>query len=141
MTNVFETIRWDMENVGRDLPAYKRPTGLRIVKEGFPRTRLGKIQRHLVLQRLQRSAAEAERPRRRSPADAELAAPEDEVGRRSWRTCGRRRRSRPSDWTTTWSWTSDWTPWRAWRCWSPWRALLDVKIPDEPPPSSSPCAR
>jgi long-chain acyl-CoA synthetase len=52
LTNIFQTIRWDMENVGRDLPAYKRPTGLRIVKEGFPRTRLGKIQRHLVQERL-----------------------------------------------------------------------------------------
>jgi len=41
-------IRWDMENYARLLPPHKRPTALRIVKEPFPRTRLGKIQRHLV---------------------------------------------------------------------------------------------
>jgi long-chain acyl-CoA synthetase len=82
MTNVFETVRWDMENVGRDLPPYKRPTGLVIVREGFPRTRLGKIQRHLVQQRFHaervRKAEVAEVP----PAEADLALLEDEMGRR-----------------------------------------------------------
>ncbi len=43
-----EMIRWEAENLSRALPAYKRPTQLRVVKEPFPRTRLGKIQRHLV---------------------------------------------------------------------------------------------
>ena len=82
MTNVFETIRWDMENVGRDLPASKRPTGLRIVKEGFPRTRLGKIQRHLVQQRLREEVASEEQPTGTGePSDADLAAADDEVSR------------------------------------------------------------
>lgn len=82
LTNIAETIRWDMENVGRDLPAYKRPTGLRIVKEGFPRTRLGKIQRHLVLQRLRGELPEAERPAQAGmAAEMDRAAQEDEVGR------------------------------------------------------------
>jgi len=81
-TNIAETIRWDMENVGRDLPAYKRPTGLRLVKEGFPRTRLGKIQRHLVLQQLRGALFETERPAHaESSAEAEAAAQADEVGR------------------------------------------------------------
>ncbi len=82
LTNIAETIRWDMENVGRDLPAYKRPTGLRIVKEGFPRTRLGKIQRHLVQQQLRGERAAEERPAEADiQAEAEAAAQEDEVGR------------------------------------------------------------
>jgi long-chain acyl-CoA synthetase len=81
-TNIAETIRWDMENVGRDLPAYKRPTGLRLVKEGFPRTRLGKIQRHLVLQELRGALSEAEGPAHAaSSAETEAVAPADEVGR------------------------------------------------------------
>jgi long-chain acyl-CoA synthetase len=80
LTNIAETIRWDMENVGRDLPAYKRPTGLRIVKEGFPRTRLGKIQRHLVQQRFGAERAAEER-RVEADSDAERAAQQDEVGR------------------------------------------------------------
>jgi long-chain acyl-CoA synthetase len=83
LTNIAETIRWDMENVGRDLPAYKRPTGLRIVKEGFPRTRLGKIQRHLALQRLRGELSEEERlARTEIPAEAALAAQDDDVGRK-----------------------------------------------------------
>jgi len=48
ITNSEEAIRWEMENVSRNLPAFKRPTQLRIVKDPLPRTRLGKIQRHLV---------------------------------------------------------------------------------------------
>ncbi len=80
MTNVFETIRWDMENVGKSLPAYKRPTGLRIVKEGFPRTRLGKIQRHLVLQQLREEQRSQRMPvATRCETDADLAAADDEV--------------------------------------------------------------
>jgi long-chain acyl-CoA synthetase len=79
LTNIAETIRWDMENVGKDLPAYKRPTGLRIVKEGFPRTRLGKIQRHLVQQQL---GAERATEERRTESDAERVAQQDEVGRK-----------------------------------------------------------
>lgn len=82
MTNIFETIRWDMENVGRELPAFKRPTGLVIVKEGFPRTRLGKIQRHLVRQRFQAVRAEEAGAAEAPPSDADAALLEDEVGRR-----------------------------------------------------------
>ncbi|MEK7205212.1 MAG: AMP-binding protein, partial [candidate division NC10 bacterium] len=82
MTNVFETIRWDMENIGRNLPAYKRPTGLVIVKEGFPRTRLGKIQRHLVAQRFRDERAQAAGVPEAPPSDADVALLEDEAGRR-----------------------------------------------------------
>jgi long-chain acyl-CoA synthetase len=80
LTNIFETIRWDMENVGRDLPAYKRPTGLRIVKEGFPRTRLGKIQRHLMQERLQTEQAQRQAPA--EPSEADRAVGENPVAQR-----------------------------------------------------------
>jgi long-chain acyl-CoA synthetase len=82
MTNIFETIRWDMENVGRGLPAFKRPTGLRIVKEGFPRTRLGKIQRHLVAQRYRAELAQAATTELAQPSEADLALLQDEAARR-----------------------------------------------------------
>ncbi len=82
MTNIFETIRWDMENVGRELPPFKRPTGLVIVKEGFPRTPLGKIQRHLVHQRFQAARAQEAAAVEAPPSDADQALLEDEVGRR-----------------------------------------------------------
>lgn len=48
IANSEDAIRWEMENLSRELPAFKRPTQLRIVKHSLPRTRLGKIQRHLV---------------------------------------------------------------------------------------------
>ena len=80
MTNVFETIRWDMENVGRDLPAYKRPTSLLIVKEGFPRTRLGKIQRHLVQQPYLAERQAETGGVDATPASADAALFEDELG-------------------------------------------------------------
>jgi long-chain acyl-CoA synthetase len=81
MTNIAETIRWDMENVGKDLPAYKRPTDLRIVKEGFPRTRLGKIQRHLVQERYQAETPEATAADAAALPDADLALLDDPAGR------------------------------------------------------------
>ncbi|MEA3509365.1 MAG: AMP-binding protein, partial [candidate division NC10 bacterium] len=46
--NSEDVIRWEMDSLSRELPASKRPTQLRIVKDPFPRTRLGKIQRHLI---------------------------------------------------------------------------------------------
>ncbi len=75
-------IGWDMENYARTLPPYKRPTALRIVKEPFPRTRLGKIQRHLV--RAQYAAVLGAAPSSAGPAAAGVAAegalpPEDEA--------------------------------------------------------------
>ncbi|MFB3818647.1 MAG: AMP-binding protein [Candidatus Methylomirabilales bacterium] len=81
MTNIAETIRWDMENVGKDLPAYKRPTDLRIVKEGFPRTRLGKIQRHLVQERHRAETPEAAAADAAALPDADLALLDDPAGR------------------------------------------------------------
>ncbi len=50
MANFEEMIRWDMENLAKELPTYKRVTGIKIVKDPLPRTRLGKIQRYLVQQ-------------------------------------------------------------------------------------------
>jgi long-chain acyl-CoA synthetase len=78
MTSIAETIRWDMENVAKDLPAYKRPTSLRIVKDPFPRTRLGKIQRHLVQERYRGQAA-PEPPRAEAAPEADGMAPRDPV--------------------------------------------------------------
>lgn len=41
-------IRWDLEVLSRDLPAYKRVSNLVIVPGELPKTRLGKTKRHLV---------------------------------------------------------------------------------------------
>jgi long-chain acyl-CoA synthetase len=67
MGNFREVIRWDLENLSRELPPYRRITGFQLTKDPLPRTRLGKIQRHLV----QALYAEARRA-----AGAGEAAPE-----------------------------------------------------------------
>jgi len=48
ISNAEDMIRWELENLSRELPPYKRPTRLEILKDPLPRTRIGKIQRHLV---------------------------------------------------------------------------------------------
>ncbi len=71
-------IRWDMENYARLLPPHKRPTALQIVKEAFPRTRLGKIQRHLVQAQYGAAAGAEAVPPAAAAAEAARSA-EDEA--------------------------------------------------------------
>ncbi|MFQ5658331.1 MAG: AMP-binding protein, partial [Candidatus Methylomirabilales bacterium] len=74
VANSEEMIRWEMENLSRELPAYKRPTRLHIVREAFPRTRLGKIQRHLVRQtHLEREIFRPKVAERSPPTEADQA--------------------------------------------------------------------
>ncbi|MFQ5846122.1 MAG: AMP-binding protein [Candidatus Methylomirabilales bacterium] len=82
IANVEDTIRWDVENVSRNLPAYKRPTRLHIVKDAFPRTRLGKIQRHLVRQMyLQEEVVRADVDEGVAPSETDQALWESPVTR------------------------------------------------------------
>ena len=74
IANAEDMIRWEMENLTRELPAYKRPTRLRVVKEPFPRTRLGKIQRHLV-----RAWVLAETPAQAVAAEGPPPSPADQA--------------------------------------------------------------
>ncbi len=57
VANSEDMIRWEMENLARELPAYKRPTRMEILKDPLPRTRIGKIQRHLVREMFLQEAA------------------------------------------------------------------------------------
>jgi long-chain acyl-CoA synthetase len=45
MSNSRETIAFEIEDLAKDLPPFKRITGLKIFKEPFPVTRLGKLRR------------------------------------------------------------------------------------------------
>jgi len=45
MLNVYERIKWDVENISKELPSYKRIMGFVLTKEELPKTRLGKIKR------------------------------------------------------------------------------------------------
>lgn len=48
IANARETIAFEIEDLARDLPAYKRIMGLRIFKDALPATRLGKLKRSKV---------------------------------------------------------------------------------------------
>jgi long-chain acyl-CoA synthetase len=48
LSNSRETIAFAIEDLAKDLPPYKRITGLRIFKESLPATRLGKLKRSKV---------------------------------------------------------------------------------------------
>lgn len=48
ITNVRETIAFEIEDLSKDLAAYKRISGLKIFKDSLPVTRLGKLKRALV---------------------------------------------------------------------------------------------
>jgi long-chain acyl-CoA synthetase len=51
-----------LNRVAITLPTYKRISGVTLVKEPLPRTRLGKIQRHLVMARAQSEKTSVEKP-------------------------------------------------------------------------------
>ena len=48
LSNSRETIAFAIEDLAKDLPPYKRITGLRIFKESLPATRLGKLKRSKI---------------------------------------------------------------------------------------------
>ena len=62
LSNSRETIAFELEDLARDLPPYKRITGLKIFKESLPATRLGKLKRSLVRDLYLKSGERAEKP-------------------------------------------------------------------------------
>jgi long-chain acyl-CoA synthetase len=48
LSNSRETIAFEIEDLAKDLPPYKRITGLKIFKDSLPVTRLGKLRRSMV---------------------------------------------------------------------------------------------
>ena len=48
IVNISEQIRWQIEKHSAALPAYKRVSGVSVLKEPLPRTHLGKIRRFMV---------------------------------------------------------------------------------------------
>ena len=49
LLDVPQHLKYELTRIGMTLPPYKRITGISLVKEPLPRTRLGKIKRHKVL--------------------------------------------------------------------------------------------
>lgn len=61
MSNSRETIAFEIEDLSKDLPPYKRITGLKIFKDPFPVTRLGKLRRIKIKELYDRGGERAEK--------------------------------------------------------------------------------
>jgi long-chain acyl-CoA synthetase len=61
LSNSRETIAFEIEDLAKDLPPYKRISGLKIFKESFPVTRLGKLRRSLVKDLYEKGGERAEK--------------------------------------------------------------------------------
>jgi len=61
LSNSRETIAFEIENLARNLPPYKRIAGLKIFKEPLPVTRLGKIRRTKVKELYNQSGEQTEK--------------------------------------------------------------------------------
>jgi long-chain acyl-CoA synthetase len=75
LSNSRATIAFEIEDLAKDLPPYKRITGLKIFKDPFPVTRLGKLRRTKVRELYDRSGESAEKP----VQEADAGLPEDPV--------------------------------------------------------------
>ncbi len=61
LSNSRETIAFEIEDLAKELPPFKRITGLKIFKEPLPATRLGKIRRSKVKELYEQSGDRAEK--------------------------------------------------------------------------------
>jgi len=62
LSNSRETIAYEIEDLAKDLPPYKRITGLKIFKDALPVTRLGKLKRKAVADLYREHGERAEKP-------------------------------------------------------------------------------
>ena len=62
LSNSRETIAFEIEDLAKDLPPYKRITGLKIFKDPLPVTRLGKLKRKAVADLYRQQGERAEKP-------------------------------------------------------------------------------
>ncbi len=78
ISNSRETIAFEIEDLAKDLPPYKRIMGLKIFKDPLPATRLGKLKRGKVLEMYLKGGERAEKE---APAD-DLEILSSEAGRK-----------------------------------------------------------
>jgi len=84
-TDLRQNIRWDLEVLSRDLPPYKRVGNFVVISAELPKTRLGKVKRHLVEKMLAEgqdgtSAEGVEWPELGQAGEAALAAIREAAG-------------------------------------------------------------
>jgi long-chain acyl-CoA synthetase len=69
IANARETIAFEIEDLQKDLPAYKRVMGVKIFKESLPVTRLGKLRRTLVKELYEKGGERAEKAAQAEDSD------------------------------------------------------------------------
>ncbi len=79
VVDIRQLIKTELTRVGQSLPSYQRMSGLTIVRDPLPRTRLEKLQRHRVAAMIEPGGAKAESTP--PPSAEDLALMENEVGR------------------------------------------------------------
>ncbi len=70
--NIRERIQWEMENIAKTIPAYKRIMGFVVFREELPKTRLGKIKHYQLEEIYGRLNAAEERPTEEDPIEQAL---------------------------------------------------------------------
>ena len=82
--NIYDRIKWNLENLSGQLPAYKRIMGFIVVQGELPHTRLGKIKRFAVKEKYweELRGAQSEKSKVRiSPTDADRKLLSSEPGK------------------------------------------------------------
>jgi long-chain acyl-CoA synthetase len=91
-----QQLRREVAEASREAPSHQQIGTIRLTQTPLPRTRLGKLRRHLLEGRFRASGTEAERPSATGLAPFESLAPgdrqllEDPVAERVWSWLGRR---------------------------------------------------
>jgi long-chain acyl-CoA synthetase len=78
IANARETIAFEIEDLQKDLPAYKRVMGIKIFKDPLPVTRLGKLRRPMVKELYQQGGERAEK----TAGEGDAGVLGDDVGRK-----------------------------------------------------------
>jgi len=81
MINVYEKIKWDVENISKELPSYKRILGFVLTKEELPKTRLGKIKRFQLATIYQKEEKKETAPKNSQQPDSENTLYKNPIGR------------------------------------------------------------
>jgi len=81
--NVREKIKWDLDNLSREMPFYKRIMGFVVTKDDLPRTRLGKTKRYEVEKIYKGKFKEQQSPvDQKQPDSEDLAMLNTDIGKK-----------------------------------------------------------
>lgn len=79
--NISTTIKWEVENLSKGTPAFRRIMGFIITREDFPKTALGKLKRYMIKSQYRKSGFSGRALSREGAPSAEEALPfTDELG-------------------------------------------------------------